>query len=275
MIGQPFPATTFSIVKLREEVESAALLAETLGQAGGDDGGGFGVELADLVAAVVVLGVGEIGIAALGLAARRVSSRRRAGLQHPRATVKPAHEVVLRREVSPPAQIQPDSRGEVHRRPLMMIFALRHQHERAAAAAGSSSSTAGTGDGIEGENRRRSVGGGASVGAWDVVEGGVDVELMVLLGLGLCVVVRTVELVMSEDRGIVVGLVMMMMMVTVIMMMVMMGSTTEEMGVLVVEGGLSGGEVFEDVLSGRIGTRVLLRLLTRQHDRRRVPPFVV
>lgn len=99
--------------------------------------------------------------------------------------------------------------------------------------------------------------------------------LLVLLGLGLGVVVRTVEVVMSEGRGIVVGLVMMMMMVTVIMMMVMMGSTTEEMGVVVVEGGLSGGEVFENVLSGRVGSRVLLRLLPRQHDRRRVPPFVV
>lgn len=75
VIGQPFPATTFSIVKLREEVESAALLAESLGQAGGDDCGGLGVELADLVAAVVVLGVGEISIAALRLAPRRVRRR--------------------------------------------------------------------------------------------------------------------------------------------------------------------------------------------------------
>ena len=45
----------------------AALLAEALLLAGGGDGGGLGVVLADLVAAVVVLGGGEVRLAAFGL----------------------------------------------------------------------------------------------------------------------------------------------------------------------------------------------------------------
>lgn len=244
------------------------------------------MELADLVAAVVVLGVGEIGIAALGLAARRVSRRSRrggAGFQPPRAPVKPAHEVVLRREVRPPAQIQPDSRREVNSR--HSVLALRHQHERAAGSSSSSTSTSSdAGDGIEGENRRRSVGGRAGIGAWDVVEGGVNVELILLLvvvlGLILGVVVRTVEVVVvSEGRrriGVVVGVVlMMMMMMVVVMIMIMMMGSSEEVPGVVVEGGLGGGVVFEKVLPGRVGSLMLLRLLPRQHDRRRVSPFVV
>lgn len=57
---------------IRGNFEPAALLAESLSQPVGDDGGGLGVEFADLVAAVVVLGVGEVGGAALGLTPRGV-----------------------------------------------------------------------------------------------------------------------------------------------------------------------------------------------------------
>lgn len=49
-------------------MESAALLAESLSQPSGDDGGSFGMELADFMAAMVVLSLGKIGIATLGLA---------------------------------------------------------------------------------------------------------------------------------------------------------------------------------------------------------------
>ena len=54
----------------------AALLAEALLLAGGGDGAGLGVVLADLVAAVVVLGAGEVGLAAFGLAPRRLVVKR-------------------------------------------------------------------------------------------------------------------------------------------------------------------------------------------------------
>jgi len=75
--------------------QPAALLAESLSQPGGDNGGGFGVELADLVAAVVVLGLRQISIASLGLAARGVGGSGRTGFRRPRATVETADEIIL------------------------------------------------------------------------------------------------------------------------------------------------------------------------------------
>lgn len=72
MISQSFTATSLSIVKLRQLVEPATLLAEALSEAGGDDGGGLGVKLADLMAAVVVLGGAEVSITPFRLASRRV-----------------------------------------------------------------------------------------------------------------------------------------------------------------------------------------------------------
>lgn len=139
------------------------------------------MELADLVAAVVVLGVGEISIAALGLAPRGVD---RARIKGPGPAVQPVHEVVLGREVSPAPQIQPNSRREIHwrRSPMTHLLALRHQHEPRPPVPASASAQ----DGIEGQHGRmllrRRVGGRAGVRAW-VVEGGVDVVGAVDLGL--------------------------------------------------------------------------------------------
>ena len=48
-----------------------ALLAESLGAAGDENGDRFGVDLADLVAAIIALGGGEIGGATIGLARLR------------------------------------------------------------------------------------------------------------------------------------------------------------------------------------------------------------
>lgn len=125
VISQPFPAASFPVVELRKLVEPAALLTESLSQAGGDDGGGFGVKLADLVAAVVVLRVSQIGNAALGLTPRRVDHRTR--FNRPRPPVHPVHKIVPRRrgEVSPATQIQPNPRPKVHDPPTR--FTLRHK----------------------------------------------------------------------------------------------------------------------------------------------------
>lgn len=112
MIGQSPPAAALSVVKLGKKMESAALLAESLSQPVGDDGGGLGVELADLVAAVVVLGVGEVRRAALGLAPGGVGRPGVGGRSGP--AVEPVHEVVLGREVGPAAEVEPDPRREVH-----------------------------------------------------------------------------------------------------------------------------------------------------------------
>lgn len=113
-------------------MEPAALLAEPLSQTGGHDGGGFGVELTHLVAAVVVFSMAKVGIAALGLAPGGV---RGTGFKNPRTAVHPVHEVILGRgEVSPAAQIKPDStrvytklRVEFH--PSDHRLTLRHHHE--------------------------------------------------------------------------------------------------------------------------------------------------
>lgn len=82
------------------------------------------MELADLVAAVVVLCLGEIGVAALGLAPRGVE---RAVVGRPGPAVEPVHEVVLGREVGPPTEVEPDPRGEVGGR--THVLALGDQHE--------------------------------------------------------------------------------------------------------------------------------------------------
>lgn len=83
------------------------------------------MELADLVAAVVVLGLGEIGVAALGLAPGRVDDGAVLGRSGP--AVEPAHEVVLGREVRTAAEVEPDPRGDVHG--WADVLALGNQHE--------------------------------------------------------------------------------------------------------------------------------------------------
>jgi len=85
--------------------QPAALLAESLSQPGGDNGGGFGVELAHFVAAVVVLGLRQISIASLGLAARRVRGSRRTRFRRPRPTVETAHEIILGGEIRSTSEI--------------------------------------------------------------------------------------------------------------------------------------------------------------------------
>lgn len=106
-------------------VGPAALLAESLSQPVGDDGGGLGVELADLVAPMVVLGVGEVGGAALGLAAGRVG---RGDLgAWPGPAVKPVHEVVLGRKVGPAAKVEADPGGEVHGRAHVLCLGDQHK----------------------------------------------------------------------------------------------------------------------------------------------------
>lgn len=117
------------VLVISNESQPATLLAEALSQAGGDDGGGLGVELAHLVAAVVVLGVGQVGVAAFGLAPGGVN---RTGLEGPGPAVEPVHEVVLRRsEVGPSAQVQPYPTIElgVELEPTHHRLALRHHHE--------------------------------------------------------------------------------------------------------------------------------------------------
>lgn len=156
----------------------ATLLAEALRQAGGDDGGGFRVELAHLVAPVVVLRVGQVSVTPFSLAPRRVS---RTGFHHSGPAVEPVHEVVLGGgEVRPSTQVQPYSTVELeagrHR------FALRHHHEPVGSAR------------FESEHRRRRRlgvrvgrrGGGVRAG---VVEGsemgvGILVEGHVVVGGG-------------------------------------------------------------------------------------------
>lgn len=120
----------------------ATLLTEPLSQTSGDHGGGLGVELADLVASVVVLCVREIGTAALSLTPWRVG---RARLHGSRPPVEPVHEVVFRREVGPATQIQSDSRCEVDGR--ADLLALRDQQESLSVPV-----SAGAGDGIEGQH---------------------------------------------------------------------------------------------------------------------------
>lgn len=127
VISKPLPATSFPVIKFREEMESATLLAESLSQPGGNDRGGFRVELAHLVSPVVVLGVCQVGIAALSLASWGVG---RAGFDHPRAAIKPAHEIILgRREIGPPPQIQPNSTGGSKISPSNHRLALGYDHE--------------------------------------------------------------------------------------------------------------------------------------------------
>lgn len=74
----------------------ATLLAESLSQTGGDDGGSFGVKLTHLMTAVVVLSIAEVSIATFNLTFRGVQRR----LNRPGTAVEPADEVVIGREVS-------------------------------------------------------------------------------------------------------------------------------------------------------------------------------
>jgi hypothetical protein len=88
----PVPLPYPSLSHTSPAKQPAALLAASLSQPGGDDSGGLGVKLADFVAAVVVLGVGEVGIAPLGLAPGPV---RRPRLGRPGPPIQPVHELVL------------------------------------------------------------------------------------------------------------------------------------------------------------------------------------
>lgn len=140
MISQSLSTAAFSIIKLRQKMEPATLLAESLSQPGGDDRGGLGVKLADLVATVIVLGVGQIGIAPLGLAPGGV---RRTGIGRPGPSVEPVHELILsRREIRTASQIEPDSGSEIH---WPRHFLTLRNHEVPASV------PAASGDGIEGE----------------------------------------------------------------------------------------------------------------------------
>lgn len=218
VIGQSFPATALSVVEFREKMESATLLAEALSQPGGEDCRGFGVELADLVAAVVMLGVGEIGITALGLTPRRV---RQTGFRRSRPPlVQPVHEVVLGGEIRSAPQIQPNSRREIRRR--HHLLALRHHHKPGPPAGGR------PGHRLKRQHRRR---GGLVrvVGAW-VVEG------VNMSGLRLALVV--------EEGG---------------------RRSDESVG--------EGLVVVVEYLAGLV--RILRGLVSGEHDRRWVPPFVL
>lgn len=127
VISKSLPATSFPIIKFREEMESATLLAESLSQPGGNDRGGFRVELTHLVSPVVVLGVCQVGIAAFSLASWGVDRTR---FNHPGTAIKPAHEVILGRgKISPPTQIQPNSTGGSKIGPSNHRLALGYNHE--------------------------------------------------------------------------------------------------------------------------------------------------
>lgn len=227
----------------------AALLAESLSQTGCDHGRRFGVELADLVASVVVLGVREIGIASLRLASRRVGRPR---LHGPLPPVQPVHEIILRREVRSASQIQPDSRSEIHG--PTYLLALRHQHEPLTSVSAASS------DGIKrqhGERLRRRVRRRGSVGAWVIEREGVVVVIVVVvvtLALGDLDLVRVK--VMSEGGGRVVGVL----------------RRRQE---AIAESILGVSIVLENVMvADRVGSRSRFVLIGREHDRGRVTPFI-
>lgn len=141
-------------------MKSAALLAEALSQSGGDDGGGFGVKLADFMASVVVFGMSEIGIAAFRLASRGINQ---SDISGPRSAVKPVDEIVLgRREISTAAQFEPDPGGKINR---CRNFLRLWDHEVTGATASR--------HGVQGEQRGVTVrctiiGRRAGVGAWVV-----------------------------------------------------------------------------------------------------------
>lgn len=164
--------------------QPAALLAESLSQPGSDDGRGLGVELADLMAPVVVLGMGEVGVAPLGLAPGRV---RGPWLGRPGPPIKPVNELVLgRREVRPATQVKPESGHKVHG-PRHGLFALRDQQVPSSASCSAVNGV------VEGEQLVGMVGrrAGRWVGAW--VE-----ERVVELGMGL---LRWIEVRESGGRG--------------------------------------------------------------------------
>lgn len=129
------------------------------------------MEFTDLVAPVVVLGVGEVGVAPLGLTPGGV---RGPWLGRPGPPIEPVNELVLgRREVSPASQVEPESGHKVHG-PRHGLFALRDQ-QVPASASGAATDGVVEGEQLGGKVRRR---GGWWEGAW--VE-----ERVVELGMGL------------------------------------------------------------------------------------------
>lgn len=106
VVGKPFPATSFPIIKFRKEMKPAALLAKSLSQPGGNDGGCFRVKLTNLVSSVVVFGVCEVSIASFSLASWGVQGAR---FSNSGPAIEPANEIVLRRrKISPSTQIKPN-----------------------------------------------------------------------------------------------------------------------------------------------------------------------
>ena len=174
--------------------QPAALLAESLSQPGGDDGGGFGVELAHLVAAVVVLGLRQISIASLGLAARGVGGSRRTGFRRPGPTVETAHEIVLGGgEIRPATEIQANSWADKVHGPAH-VLGLGNEEESARAGAGPRAAVGGVdvGQRVKREHGRGwGVGGGgrAVEGAW------VEERVVVVVVVDLVVVRLRVEVV--------------------------------------------------------------------------------
>lgn len=115
-------------------MEPATLLAESLSQPGGEYGGGFGVKFTDLVAAVVVFGVSEISIAPFSLTPRGVARTGLVGRSS--AAVEPVHELVLcGREIGPAAEVEANSRHEVHGGASRGVLALRDNEVSGGAAA--------------------------------------------------------------------------------------------------------------------------------------------
>lgn len=126
---------------IRSIQQPATLLTESLSQPSGDNGCSLGVKLADLMAPVVVLGVGQIGIATLGLTPGRV---RGTGFARSGPAVEPVHKIILgRRKISPPTQIQPNPGVKINR--SRNFFALRDHKVTASPA----SSGGGYGKGVE------------------------------------------------------------------------------------------------------------------------------
>ena len=149
------------------------------------------MELAHLVAAVVVLRLRQISIAPFGLAPRRVRRRRRARFGGPGTAVQP-HEIVLGgREVGAASQVEPNSGAHKVHGPTD-ILGFRHQHEpgaRPGPAVGV------MGEGVEGEHGRgrRGLGLGRRVVGWGGAVEGPWVEESVVVGLRAEVVVREVD----------------------------------------------------------------------------------
>jgi len=128
------PSGKFVIV-FRKKPQPAALLAESLSQPGGNDGGGLGVELAHLVAAVVVLGFGEVRVTSFSLTAWQI--RRHGGNRfHRLGTVESVQGVFVgSRKICAATEVEPKpgSRSETVTRALKVhgrSHILRLGHEQ-------------------------------------------------------------------------------------------------------------------------------------------------